>query len=235
MIIPPKSVLVAVLVTLVMTACGGGDTASPQGQGQGQGQGGPLLVDASNFDNTALGVALAALPLDTLSEAEKATLAYMREEEKLAHDVYALSATLWGSTKIFGNIAISESTHTEALRQLLVRYTLTDPAATTAPGIFQDTTLQALYTQLAAASALSMVDALKVGATIEEVDMIDINKALLEVDNQDIRLVYENLLKGSRNHLRSFVNTLLAQGVTYEPKFMTLADYTAIVSTPMER
>lgn len=193
-------------------------------------------MNESNFDNTALGIALAALPMDTLSEAEKASLAYMREEEKLAHDVYALSATLWGGyTKIFGNIAISESTHTEALRQLLVRYRLTDPAATTAPGIFQDSTLQALYTQLVAAGAPSLVEALKVGATIEEVDMIDINKALLEVDNQDIRLVYDNLLKGSRNHLRSFVSTLLAQGVTYVPQYMALADYTAIVSTAIER
>ena len=230
MFISTKSVVAAVLAALVLTACGGGDTAS------GQGQGGPLLVNESNFDNTALGIALAALPMDTLSDAEKTSLAYMREEEKLAHDVYALSAALWGgNTKIFGNIAISESTHTEAIRQMLVRYTLTDPAATTAPGIFQNYTLQALYTQLATAGAPSLVDALRVGATIEEVDMIDINKALLEVDNQDIRLVYDNLLKGSRNHLRSFVNTLQAQGVTYVPQFMALADYTAIVSTPIER
>ena len=230
MFISTKSVVAAVVASLVLTACGGGDTTS------GTGQGGPLLVNESNFDNTALGIALAALPVKTLTEAEKASLTYMREEEKLAHDVYALSATLWGgNTKIFGNIATSESTHTEAIRQLLVRYRLTDPAATTAPGIFQNPTLQALYTQLATASAPSLVDALKVGATIEEVDMIDINVALLNVVNQDIRLVYDNLLKGSRNHLRSFVSTLLAQGVTYVPQYMALADYTAIVSTPIER
>ena len=234
MFISPKSVFLSIFTALVLSACGGGDSAGGQG-GQG-GQGGPLLVDASNFDNTALGTALAALPIDVLSDAEKTSLAFMREEEKLAHDVYALLATLWGSnTKIFGNIAISESTHTEAMRQLLVRYTLIDPAATTAPGIFQNTILQTLYTQLATAGALTLVDALKVGATIEEVDMIDINTALLKIDNQDIRLVYDNLLKGSRNHLRSFVKTLLAQGVTYVPQYMSLSDYTAIISTPMER
>ena len=218
------------LAALFLTACGGGDATGPKGQG------GPLLVDESNFDNTALGIALAALPMETLSVAEQESLAYMREEEKLAHDVYAQSATLWGaSTRIFGNIAISESTHTEALRQLLVRYSLTDPAATTAPGVFQNTTLQALYTKLAEAGVPTLVEALKVGATIEEVDMIDINAALLKVDNQDIRLVYDNLLKGSRNHLRTFVNTLSAQGVPYVPQYMLPADYTAIVSTPMER
>ena len=194
------------------------------------------MVDASNFDNTALGIALAALPYEVLSTAEIDTLTYMREEEKLAHDVYAQSAALWGNwTPIFSNILISEATHTEAVRQLLERYALTDPAATSAPGIFQNTDLQLLYTQLVTASAPSLIDALSVGAAIEELDMVDINNALVNVDNQDIRLVYENLLKGSRNHLRSFVSTLLAQGVTYEPQTMSPADYNAIVTTAIER
>ena len=73
------------------------------------------------------------------------------------------------------------------------------------------------------------------GAAIEEIDMIDINTALLNIDNQDIRLIYDNLLKGSRNHLRSFVNTLLNQGVTYVPQYMDALAYAVIVSTPIER
>ena len=230
MFISPKLIFITLSAALVLTACGGGDATGAKSQG------GPLLVDASNFDNTALGVALAALPLELLSDAEKASLAYMREEEKLAHDVYVQSATLWGgTTKIFGNIAISESTHTEGVRQLLERYALPDPAANLGPGLYLNSTLQTLYTQLVATGAPTLIEALKVGATIEEVDMIDINAAMLLVENQDIRLVYDNLLKGSRNHLRTFVSTLLAQGVTYVPQYMALADYNAIVSTPIER
>ena len=80
-----------------------------------------------------------------------------------------------------------------------------------------------------------MIDALKVGAAIEEIDMIDINKALLGIDNQDIVLVYQNLLKGSRNHLRSFVSNLALQGVTYVPQYMPAADYQAIINAPIER
>jgi len=94
---------------------------------------------------------------------------------------------------------------------------------------------QALYTQLVTAGAVSLIDALKVGGAIEEIDMIDLNKAMTEVDNQDITLVYQNLLKGSRNHLRAFVNALAAQGVVYVPQYMALADYLAIVNAPMER
>jgi hypothetical protein len=160
----------------------------------------------------------------------------MREEEKLAHDVYTQLDGLWrGYTKVFGNIANSESSHTESVRQLLLRYNLPDPTATLAAGVFQNTTLQNLYTQLVAAGSVSLVEGLKVGAAIEEIDMIDLNKALLETNNQDITLVYQNLLKGSRNHLRSFVSNLSNQGVTYVPQYMAVADYQAIVTTPMER
>jgi hypothetical protein len=88
---------------------------------------------------------------------------------------------------------------------------------------------------LVAAGSVSLVEGLKVGAAIEEIDMIDLNKALLETNNQDITLVYQNLLKGSRNHLRSFVSNLSNQGVTYVPQYMAVADYQAIVTTPMER
>ena len=136
---------------------------------------------------------------------------------------------------MFGNIARSEATHTEAVRQLLARYALIDPASTLAAGVYANTTLQGLYTQLVAAGTPSLVEALKVGAAIEEIDMIDLNKALLDIDNQDIVLVYQSLLKGSRNHLRAFVTALTAQGVIYVPQYMALADYQTIISTPMER
>lgn len=227
-----KSFALACVAAVVLTACGGGGSDSPAG-------GPPLVVDAegnTTFDATALGTTLSALPVQSLSAAESASLTFMREEEKLAQDVYTQLAIVWGSqSRVFGNIARSEATHAEAVRQLLMRYSLPDPAATLAPGLFQNTTLQGLYTELVAAGTPALVEALKVGAAIEEIDMIDLNRALLEIDNQDIVLVYQNLLKGSRNHLRAFVNALAAQGVTYAPQYMTAADYQAIISTPMER
>ena len=227
-----KSFALACVTAVALVACGGGGSDSPAG-------GPPLWVDAegnSTFDSTVLGTTIAALPVETLSAAESASLIFMREEEKLAQDVYTQLGIVWGSqSRVFGNIARSEATHTEAIRQLLLRYTLADPAATLAAGVYQNATLQGLYTQLVAAGTPALVDALKVGAAIEEIDMIDLNKALLEIDNQDIVLVYQNLLKGSRNHLRAFVNALSGQGVTYAPQYMTIADYQAIISTPMER
>ena len=227
-----KRMSAACLLVSALTACGGGDdvaSASPS----------PLSVDAygmSTFESTTLSASLMALPLETLTTEEQNSLAFMREEEKLAHDVYAQLDTLWSNqTRVFVNIAKSEATHTEAIRQLLVRYNLTDPSATRVAGQYQSTKLQALYTQLVATGTLSLIEALKVGSAIEEIDMIDINTALLSIDNQDIVLVYQNLLKGSRNHLRAFVSALTNQGVTYVPQYMALADYQTIISQAIER
>ena len=117
----------ALLTALALTACGGGsDSATPAGNG-----GPPLVVDAdgnSTFDTTTLGTQLTALPTETLSATEQSSLTYMREEEKLAGDVYTRLNAAWG-LKVFANVATSESTHTEAVRQLLLRYKVTDPAA----------------------------------------------------------------------------------------------------------
>ena len=221
-----KTWAVACTVALALMGCGGG------GDDVGTGSN----VAGLETSSAALTATLATLPVETLSLAEQESLAFMREEEKLVHDVYIQLDGLWrGYTKVFGNIANSEASHTESVRQLLVRYNLPDSTATLPAGVFQNTTLQNLYTQLVAAGSVSLVEGLKVGAAIEEIDMIDLNKALLETDNQDITLVYQNLLKGSRNHLRSFVSNLAKQGVTYVPQYMAEVDYLAIVTTPMER
>jgi len=220
------------VLAVLLTACGGGDGAVADA-------GAPVLAASSSvasFDGTNLATSLLTLPIEALSDSERASLAFTREEEKLAQDVYTRLGAQWGTqTRVFGNIAKSEATHTETVRQLLLRYAVTDPAANLPTGVYQDAVLQALYTKLVTAGAVSLIDALKVGGAIEEIDMIDLNKAMTEVDNQDITLVYQNLLKGSRNHLRAFVNAMAAQGVVYAPQYMALADYLAIVNSPMER
>lgn len=222
---------VAILISASLAACGGDTT---------QGNGGPPMTvnedGTSTFDSTQLGTNLASLPIEALNEAETASLAYLREEEKLALDVYTQLDSIWGaSIKVFGNIAKSEATHTEAVRQLLLRYNLTDPSVNLGSGRFVNATLQGLYDSLVSQGTASLSAALQVGAAIEELDIVDIREALVGIDNQDIRLVYDNLEKGSRNHLRSFVKNLDKQGVTYIPQYLDADAYNAIISTPTER
>ncbi len=176
-----------------------------------------------------------SFPAEEVSPEESEGLIYMREEEKLARDVYLYLYDLWG-LRVFSNIASSEQTHTDAIKYLLVKYNIDDPVEVDSLGLFKNETLQNLYNTLTAQGKDSLVAALKVGALIEEVDIQDLHEELDEyVDNQDIQYVYENLMRGSRNHLRAFVSNLAAQGVTYEPQILSQEEYDEIINSPMER
>ncbi|HNM24170.1 MAG TPA: DUF2202 domain-containing protein [Saprospiraceae bacterium] len=170
------------------------------------------------------------LPVESLSDAEKASLLYMREEEKLAHDVYVTLYAKWG-LNIFNNIQSSEQTHTDAVLMLLQKYQVPDPAGANGIGVFANADLQTLYHQLIQQGNQSATEALKVGALIEEVDMLDLKNALDSVvNNQDIRLVYENLYRASGNHLRAMVRNLASRGITYVPQRLSQAEYEAIIN-----
>lgn len=187
----------------------------------------------TTVDQTALSTVMSSVPQGALSATEADALLYMREEEKLAHDVYVTLYDLW-QLPVFQNIANSEQTHMEAVKTLIDRYGLQDPASTE-EGVFTDQTLQGLYDQLVMQGGQSLVEALKVGATIEEIDIQDLENRIAQTDKGDIILVYENLLKGSRNHLRSFVSTLQRQiGETYQPQFLSTDAYQDIIGTPIE-
>ncbi len=165
-----------------------------------------------------------------LSEAEADALLFMREEEKLAHDVYATLYDQWGA-RVFTNIAASEQTHTNAIATLLDRYAGSDPTTGNAAGEFTDPALQALYDQLVEQGSLSLADAFKVGAAIEEIDILDLEQRIAGTDHADIQLVYERLLAGSANHLRAFTSTLERQtGESYTPQYMEQAAYDAILA-----
>jgi hypothetical protein len=194
----------------------------------------PLVGDTNGDLNTQdLQAYIDSLPTEPLTEDEKKGLLYMVEEEKLAHDVYTKLYEKWG-LPIFNNIAKSETTHVESVRMLLKKYNLTDPTADEGIGEFQNEELQALYNQLIEIGMKSEIDALKVGALIEETDIKDLQEWISQTNKVDIITVYENLMMGSRNHLRSFVGQLKDRGVTYEPQVLPKDEYEAIISSPME-
>jgi hypothetical protein len=161
-------------------------------------------------------------------------LLFMREEEKLARDVYLTLYDQW-NLSIFKNIAASESAHMDAILTLLERYGIDDPAAGKDVGEFTNPDLQTLYDQLVAQGSQSLSDALKVGAAIEEIDILDLEERIVQTDMADIISVYESLLKGSRNHLRSFTKTLAQQsGETYVPQYLSQDSYDTIILTGIE-
>jgi hypothetical protein len=192
--------------------------------------------NATNNDNINVAnfqAQIKSLPNETLNPAELSSLLFMREEEKLARDVYITLYNKWAAN-IFTNISASEQTHMESVLLLLTKYNLTDPVGTNPVGVFNNAALQTLYNQLVALGNTSLTDAYKVGATIEDLDIFDLKNALTVIDNKDIRLVYDNLTKGSRNHLRSFYKNILNVGGTYTPQYITQTEFDAIINSPME-
>ena len=172
---------------------------------------------------------LTEMSLDTLSDAEVEDLLYMREEETLARDVYQALYEKWGM-RIFQNIAQSEQTHMDAVKTLIDRYGLKDPAAGKDAGVFVNPKLQALYDQLIEEGNQSLANALQTGAAIEEIDILDLEERIAQTEKADIQRVYGNLKKGSRNHLRAFVSTLQRrEGETYRPQYLSQTAYEAIV------
>ena len=140
-----------------------------------------------------------------LTSAEEAGLLFMREEEKLARDVYLMLFDKWG-LRVFANIAQSEQRHMDAVLYLLGKYGLDDPARD--PGLFQDSDLQDLYDELIAKGETSLVDAIEVGVLIELTDIEDIETLIKQTKKKDIIQVYTNLLNGSYNHLEAFESHL---------------------------
>lgn len=194
------------------------------------------LVDRNgytSFDCPLLNDQINTAPVQAISDVERESLIFMREEEKLARDVYLKLNETWNA-QVFDNISSSEATHMCAILNLLNRYSIPDPVGDNGIGVFNNDVLQGLYTAMIETGNTSLIDALKVGAAIEEIDIRDLDNALLNIDNADIQFVYENLMAASRNHLRAFVKNLDLQGVTYVPQYLTQAEYNQIINADME-
>lgn len=169
-----------------------------------------------------------------ISDQESMGLIQMREEEKLARDVYTTLWALWGN-KIFTNIVASEQTHTDAVKWLLIKYNIVDPVTIDTIGVFTSPMMQKLYTDLVAQWSISLVSALIVGATIEDLDIKDLNSFIKETNNSDIINVYNNLNKWSRNHLRAYIKNINNNGGTYSPQYISPSEYTEIIWSQQER
>lgn len=194
----------------------------------------PFLNSCSEDVNPENGIENNEMATAPLSEVEKNSLAFMREEEMLARDVYSYLYERWGLVT-FNNIANSEQSHTEAVLALLNKYKINDPVGNNEAGVFTNPDLQQLYSTLISQGSQSLLDALIVGATIEDLDISDLNEAILVIENSDIIITYENLNKGSRNHMRSFYEQIQIHGGSYEPQFISKSEFEAIISSSIER
>jgi hypothetical protein len=165
-----------------------------------------------------------------LTQAEIEDLKFLREEEKLARDVYLFSYNKY-QISVFNSISSSEQKHMDSVLSLLNKYGISDPASPQV-GVFVNQDLQLLYNSLTAQATISSVEALKVGATIEDLDINDIDHFISNTTKTDLLSVYDNLTCGSKNHIRSFTTQLTLNQVVYVPQFISTEYYTTILSSP---
>jgi hypothetical protein len=174
----------------------------------------------------------AIVPPPVVSDTELGILLKMKEEEKLARDVYTALNLKWNN-QVFSNISAAENTHMNAIIFLL-QNSGSDYTNVTEPGTFTDQTVQKLYDELVSKGLVSIEEAFKVGALIEELDITDLIESLKSVTDESIIMVFENLEKGSRNHLRAFTRQITSLGLTYTPVYLSADDFSQIINSPNE-
>ena len=187
------------------TTCPMLNEASPtasNGMGRVAGQGQTIGRGAGT--RSGMGMApTSTAPSGALTADQKALLAGMADEEKLAQDLYAVLATTYPNVVQFSRITRSESMHLSAIRTLLSRYGITDPTAGLAAGDFASAATQALYSRLLA-SATSDASALAAGVAVEKDDIAALNTAKAGVTAPDVLQTYSRLLAASERHIKAF-------------------------------
>ena len=187
-----------------------------------------LAVFSCNNDDSSV----ADLNNTNLTNEDSAALLFMLEEEKLARDTYTYLENLWEINQ-FSNIKKSEQSHMDAVSGLLDQYNISYTLLSY--GEFNNPDIQTLYDQFIDYGSENRANALEVGANIEDLDIVDLANFIDATTNSAMIKVFESLQCGSRNHLRSFVTAIEVSGNTYEPKYLTLEDYTLIINDSQEQ
>ena len=189
---------------------------------------------------------------DALDYNDATHLTFMREEEKLARDVYNTFHEMYPNSRAFGQIEDSEQKHTDAVAAMLARYGLEDPNTNDAIGKYTGEEYGPYFTEkyelLVEMGRKSLLDAMYVGALIEELDMHDLiycPQAIVEADNgvdvnecgqiytdeEPILELYQKLLNGSASHLRGYVQNIesvIGEG-NYEAQVLTQEEVDGIL------
>ncbi|HNP53363.1 MAG TPA: DUF2202 domain-containing protein [Ferruginibacter sp.] len=176
------------------------------------------------FLHTGLGFA----QQNPISETVLNDIRYMREEEKLARDVYDSMYLRWQLTP-FKNIRQSETMHMKRMKELIEIYQISDPVQSEERGVFTNNQLKMLYHQLIETGSQTALDALKIGARIEEIDIQDLLNKQKNTNDETILSTYRVLLSASERHLNAFVRNLKMRNVIYQPVVLRQATFDEII------
>lgn len=166
-----------------------------------------------------------------LTDAEINSIMSLREEEKVAYDVYTFMFEKYES-KVFKNIAENEKDHMDKIKELIIQFNLNDPLSgiSDQKGVFNNKKMQALYDEMIMAGNYGLLDALRAAARFEETDIIDLRNDLSAASDQTVVNTYINLESSSQDHLRALVKVIKDEGISYKPSYLSKEDFDKIMS-----
>ena len=168
------------------------------------------------------------LPKEDLNNTEKEMLINARKNEKLAYDYNYTMFSKWGMP-VFNHMATKLLANNDALKKMLNKYGLTDPINDMQIGKYSDNELQSKYDSAVAKGNESLKNAYIEAANIEEQMIKFYRDASDKVDNQDLKLLFDNLRVRAEHSFAAFVRNLYRFGYEYQPHYITQAEFNQIV------
>ena len=189
-------------------------------------------VSAEVNDNEAVFMFLTdGFPQEDISAVEETALLKIWQDQKLSRDLYQSFYTAY-PLPIFANMLSDAQHHMDFVHILLGKFGVSVPQDVA--GLFTDQEAQNLFDLMLNAGNGSEVEALRQGAAAEDMIIDELQILLPQTDNLEIQIIYQNLLKSAKNHLRLFVNELFQAGITYDPQYISGDDFDAILAAPIE-
>jgi hypothetical protein len=167
----------------------------------------------------------------TLTPAETKALINLHDNQKLSLFVYDSLFAIWGINP-FGNIRSAESQHVDFLVDVAENYDVVldkNGSTDNKPG-FTTPQAETIYHESISKGSLSVIDALKRGALLEEMSLLALHEAKAVTIKSDLLHTFDILAMGSKNNLHAFNKRLKMYGITYEPGLLDQKDFKNIIS-----
>ncbi|RFO96418.1 hypothetical protein DIC66_14055 [Rhodoferax lacus] len=221
MILKSMNGVCAVFLLASLAGCGGGTGTASQPSSDANIIGTPSVA--------MLRASVANHPATAMSTEAAASLAFMREQQQLLFEIYDLDVSVW-NLPLFTNLRESASTTSESAKLLLDRYQQADPMYGLPSGTFKSPEFQALYEKFANVTRENLIEALTVSIEMEELNVRELSDQKAQVvNNADVLIIYDSVLKASIGRLVAAMRELNQRGVSYVPKFITQAEFDAIL------
>lgn len=166
---------------------------------------------------------------DPLTTDEIEFIYAVREDEKLAHNLYIYFVTQYPTARQLANIGNAEINHITTIERVFTYYEIDFPTLGQ-PGVFTDENRQAIYTRLTAQGS-TLHEAYQVMAALEEENIVIYSKVASELTNPNLQLIINNLAQSSENHFKVLVNQITAWGSIYTPTLLEASQYEEILDS----